>query len=78
VWWRHGGLVVIGLGLILDGLAGWSTDVVAVVVGLVLIGAVSVDGLAAVLAGRAPEASHGPPTDPDAPDVPPWPRTPEQ
>lgn len=39
---------VVGALLIVDGLTGWAVDVVAVVAGLVLIGAVSVDQLAAL------------------------------
>jgi hypothetical protein len=51
---RRAGLVVVGIALILDGLAGWSTDVVAVVAGLILVGAVSVDGVATLMGRQAP------------------------
>jgi hypothetical protein len=53
--WRRAGLFVVGVALIIDGLAGWSTDVVAVVVGLVLVGAVSVDAVLALVGGRPRE-----------------------
>jgi hypothetical protein len=59
---RRVALAVIGVALIIDGLAGWSTDVVAVLVGLVLVGAVSIDTLAKV-AGRPPVTGPDPPQD---------------
>jgi hypothetical protein len=51
---RRAGQLVVGVALIIDGLTGYRTDLAAIVVGLVLVGALSVEGVAALLERRPP------------------------
>ena len=56
--------LLVGVALILDGLAGYYTDTVAVIVGLVLVGAVSIEGAAALIGGRRTDGAEDRPAPP--------------
>jgi hypothetical protein len=51
---------VVGALLILDGLAGWSTDVVAVVVGLALVLGLGLETVVSALRGTGQRPPDGP------------------
>jgi hypothetical protein len=49
--WRHGLVLVCGVALVVLGFLGWHVNVAAVVIGLILLGALSGDLLARIAAG---------------------------